>query len=110
MGWRDSNNSGDSRLGSGILARFCIGAPWAKALATVMPVGVASPIQYVVFPALSSTNENQVHLGRVTVGVLNVMPFLKASLLEFVSAILLSVDALCFSATSLCVTKGGLAS
>jgi hypothetical protein len=73
----------------GVLAGRCArGFSWAKALATAMPLGAASPVEGTVFlryvfcgrtPGLSRTDDD---------GVPDVTPFLKASVLMFVSAML----------------------
>jgi hypothetical protein len=50
-----------------VSARRCAGGSWAKVSATVTPMGVASPVEGVASPALSSLGESPVHHGQVTV-------------------------------------------
>jgi hypothetical protein len=59
VGRQDNNNDGGNRLGGPHFGRrLCLGAPWAKALATMMPVGAAFPIGGVVF-RFSIARENR---------------------------------------------------
>jgi hypothetical protein len=62
-----------------------LGASWAKASATVMPVGVASPIEGVTFSSTVFHGQKPGPSRTCDDGVLDVTPFLKASLLMFVS-------------------------
>jgi hypothetical protein len=71
----------------GVLAKRCAGGfSWAKALATVTPLGAASPIEGVVFPSYVFRGQKPGPPWTGDVGVPDVTPFLKASLLKFVSA------------------------
>jgi hypothetical protein len=65
---------------------LCLGTSWAKASATVMPMGVASPVEVTTFPR---TDFHWRKLGPSRTcddGIPDVAPFLKALLLKFVSA------------------------
>ena len=65
---------------------LCWRTSWAKASVTVTPLGAASPVEGVVFPSTvfhgRKLGPSQMSDG----GVPDVIPFLKASLLKFVSA------------------------
>jgi hypothetical protein len=65
---------------------MCRGASWTKVFATVTPMGAASPVEGVASPVLSSMGESPVHRGQAAVASGDVILFLKASLLKFVSA------------------------
>jgi hypothetical protein len=72
---------------SRVLAGRCAeGFSWAKALATVTSLGVASPVEGVMFPSFVFRGRKPGPPRTSDGGVPDVTPFLKASLLKFVSA------------------------
>jgi hypothetical protein len=62
------------------------GFSWAKALATTTTLGVASPVEDIVSPIIVFCGRKPGPSRTGDGGVLDVTPFLKASLLKFVSA------------------------
>lgn len=77
--WRCALSQGPGRT-------LCWGFSWAKALATTTLLGAASPVEGVVFPSFVFRPRKPGPPRTDDDGVLDVTPFLKASLLKFVSA------------------------
>jgi hypothetical protein len=77
--WRCALSRGPGRT-------LCWGFSWAKALATTTLLGAASPVEGVVLPSFVFRGRKPDPPRTDDDGVLDVTPFLKASLLKFVSA------------------------
>jgi hypothetical protein len=65
---------------------ICWGTSWTKASTTVMHVGIVSPVESVVFRSTIFYGWKLGPSQRSNDGVLDVSPFLKASLLKFILA------------------------
>jgi hypothetical protein len=73
-------------LSRGLGRTLCWGFTWAKALATATLLGAASPVEGVVFPSFVFRGRKSGPPRTGDDGIPDVTPFLKASLLKFVSA------------------------
>jgi hypothetical protein len=83
VGWRRLWRCALSR---GLGRTLCWGFTWAKALATATLLGAASPVEGVVFPSFVFRGRKSGPPRTGDDGIPDVTPFLKASLLKFVSA------------------------
>ncbi|NP_001132620.1 uncharacterized protein LOC100194094 [Zea mays] len=77
--WRCALSRGPGRM-------LCWGFSWAKALATATLLGAASPVEGVVFPSFVFHGRKPGPPRIGDDGIPDVTPFLKVSLLKFVSA------------------------
>jgi hypothetical protein len=88
VGCLGSGSCGDVLCPMVPAGRCARGVSWAKALATVMPLGAASPIEGVMFPSFVFRGRKPGPPRTGNDGIPDVTPFLKASLLKFVSTTL----------------------